>query len=106
MRVIPNMLIASIMAFSFQYNYKDLYQLKCERQSDNAFWVTYNEPGSKKTVVQYYANATLLLAESIEPCQLNINKRSVRRYLDKKLKETLAKDSTVDFWTDNSEKEE
>jgi hypothetical protein len=104
MRLIPNMLIASIMAFSFQYNNNAL--VRHERQSDSAFWVTYNEPGVKQTVVHFYANSTLLLAESIEPCQLNINKRSVRRYLDKKLKEALANDSTVDFWKNNAGKEE
>jgi hypothetical protein len=104
MRVIPDLLIASIMAFSLQYHNSQIATTGLQPVTETGFWVTFSEPGIRHTMVRYYATPTLLVAETKENCQLDITKRSVRRYLDKRLKKEMAKDSTVEFWENRVEK--
>jgi hypothetical protein len=59
------------------------------------FWVTETHPNEQTTVVKYYANSNYFVSQSVETEQLDISKLSVRKYLNKKLREELAKDSTI-----------
>ncbi|WAC11805.1 hypothetical protein [Dyadobacter pollutisoli] len=88
-------LAAMLLAASLQHTALGKHKSIRQPYPQAGFWVTENKPGEQSTTVRYYANSNYLVSESVEPSRLDISRVSVRKYLNRKLKMELDKDTTL-----------
>ena len=88
------MLAAMMMVASIKHAPKSQKRTLRQPYPETGFWVTESTSLKNGTLVRYYANSNHLVSTVTEPTNLDITKVSVRRYLNKKLAEELAKDTT------------